>query len=241
MKTAIAMVLLLCTIGAYAEDKLPDNLSRITVEYEDSTSETFVTYRLRDEQTVLNAAYTAKRPAVKRILKQKMKRGLASLSKRYDHSFLQLSWGKPVEVRPIAEMPKWDEEIIIRYGEFWGYPVDLVYDSERKRATLRIYRHAEKFGLSDDRALEFLIKEVARFTTGEKVPVGKTGIHFHFKGKGPIWGPHTSTGPGYSAHCLFFAEEVEMKDGVLIGKGETGGYDGYKKWRSLASRSELQK
>ena len=99
------------------------------------------------------------------------------------------------------------EELRIKYKEFQGKIVEMIYDSSDGRLALRI---PQEFGIGSEE-LNYLKKEV-EFLTSQKEPLklGTSGYTFIFKGGYPIWAPYGAWRSEGHFKCLLFAEGVTV-------------------------------
>ena len=112
------------------------------------------------------------------------------------------------------------DEIVIKYDEIGGHPVEFVLDKGRSQVILRI-----RLGKDDvryDRYLNFLKFEVERFVgTGQLTEIGKTGNFFQFGSGYPIWGPFSVLFRDGDLRCLVFARNAYMVGSVIYASGES--------------------
>jgi hypothetical protein len=107
-------------------------------------------------------------------------------------------------------------EIVTKYTNPDGVPFELVYTSQQ-RLILRVdttsYDQIDHVGKMD-----LLRVEVTRLVSATE-PIEIGGMCFEFRGGYPIWGPHTSIGPGYRMECLLFAEQAEINGDTITARG----------------------
>ncbi len=100
-----------------------------------------------------------------------------------------------------------DKELIIKYKEFKGRPVDLVYNNKTGQVNLRILLNGPSFGEDE---LAFMKNEVEYFTSIKKeIGLGKSGYTIKFMGGYPIWAPYgEAQGIKKEWECLLFAKKA---------------------------------
>jgi len=113
-------------------------------------------------------------------------------------------------------------EQVLQYATYKGMPVQL-YNSDGDlivRISVGEYWGEHWYKGYQDSALVYLMHEVERLTTGQKVPLGTTGYTFQFTGGNPIWGPHMSVwGKKGTYSCISFAENATWKNKSITAAG----------------------
>jgi hypothetical protein len=111
--------------------------------------------------------------------------------------------------------------LTIQYAEYRGFPVELY--SEFNKISIRIVL-SERYNpeiMDSKEALDFLKTEVERLTTGDVVPLGKSGYAFQMTSGRPIWGPYTTLSQQGDYKCIQFAEKGRLDGTVLYAIGRT--------------------
>lgn len=109
------------------------------------------------------------------------------------------------------------EELCIKYKEFQGKTVEMIYDSSDGRLALRIPQGP---GIGE-KELSYLKKEVEFLTSrNEPLKLGTSGYIFIFKGGFPIWAPYSAWSSEGHFKCLLFAEKVTVVDNEIHVYGE---------------------
>lgn len=111
-----------------------------------------------------------------------------------------------------------NELLIIKYGEYNGYPIELEYDSIRKRLSIKVHCDWEAIG---DEELQFLKSEVSKIFTGKKtLTIGSSGYFLSYLGGYPQWNPYRSLGPNYSDVCLLFSSKTILEGKTFYVTGD---------------------
>ena len=134
-----------------------------------------------------------------------------------------------------------EEDITIPYAVFEGKPVTLEAEADSGRVQLCIQTRDDtksegwRMAIYRDIALSYLKEEVALIVTSDELIVlGGSVTQFEFGDGYPIWAPHISyRGLEGEFSCLFFGENVELVNGVLVAQGRDGivGFNGYLDWK----------
>ncbi|MDP3836554.1 MAG: hypothetical protein Q8Q67_00345 [bacterium] len=111
-----------------------------------------------------------------------------------------------------------ENPIVIKYSEYNGQPIEIVYDSIQKRISLRVH---EDYVCGGDKELQVLKTKVSEICTSEKIiTIGNSGYSLCFLGGFPEWSPYHSLGPNYSNACLLFSSKTTLKNKVFYITGE---------------------
>ena len=104
------------------------------------------------------------------------------------------------------------EHLYMIYTTWDGHIVTMVNDANR--LGIRVILGDS---LRSDEALVMLKAEVGHLSTGETVPLGKTGCTFHMSKGKPIWEPYLGgLGNQVRFQCLYFATDATVNDKGLI-------------------------
>jgi hypothetical protein len=128
------------------------------------------------------------------------------------------------------------KEVVFEYATFESHPVEIVYDHDNGRVTLRIRFNGDEYysTVNSDYWLALLKEEVLRLTsTNQPVKLGKSGYIFKFLGGHPVWAPYLTHYVDYNYRCLYFAGNGSINGKTIQAQGdeEIKGWNGYELWR----------